>query len=305
MLKHFEDIAEAVKKLPGMTGMAVAGAADSTVLEACLQAYDEGLADPIFVGDADQIRSLLREMGRDAEKFAVVHSEKQEEGAKAVQLVREGKASVLMKGMTETRDILKPVVNKENGLSAGALMSHVGLFDRVPGTDHFIVQTDGGMLLYPTLEEKKDIIRNAVDALHRLGIERPKVAVLAAVEKVNPKMKETVDAAELVRMNLEGEITGCDVIGPISYDLAMSRSIAQHKKYDCPWCGDFDVLVVPDIVAGNILGKCWTVTAGALLGGIVVGASAPIVLTSRGSSAEEKFYSIALAVLVARGGENV
>jgi phosphate butyryltransferase len=180
-------------------------------------------------------------------------------------------------------------------------MSHVGFFDRVPGTDHFIIQTDGGMLLYPTLEEKKAIIENAVSALHAIGNECPKVAVLAAVETVNPKMTETVDAAALKKMNQDGEITGCVVEGPISYDLAMSMEIAEHKRYDCPYCGDFDVLVVPTIAAGNIIGKCWTVTCRALLGGIVVGAKAPIVLTSRGSTAEEKFYSIAVAVLVAEG----
>lgn len=301
MYKHFEEIAEAAKKLTVKGKMAVAGAADKAVLESVLDAFDGGIAVPVLVGEKDDISSLLRELGRDPGDFEIVQASSGEEGLKAVELVRDGRASVLMKGMIETRDILKPVVNKENGLRTGSVMSHVGFFDRVPGTDHFIIQTDGGMLLYPTLEEKKAIIENAVSALHAIGNECPKVAVLAAVETVNPKMTETVDAAALKKMNQDGEITGCVVEGPISYDLAMSMEIAGHKRYDCPYCGDFDVLVVPTIAAGNIIGKCWTVTCRALLGGIVVGAKAPIVLTSRGSTAEEKFYSIAVAVLVAEG----
>lgn len=302
MFRHFEEIAESAKQLPTKARMAVAGAADEAVLESVLDALDGGIAEPVLVGEKEQISSLLIKLGRDPRQFDIVQASNGEEGQKAVELVRDGKASVLMKGMIETRDILKPVVNKENGLRTGSVMSHVGFFDRVPGTDHFIIQTDGGMLLYPTLEEKKAIIENAVSALHALGNECPKVAVLAAVETVNPKMQETVDADTLKQLNRAREITGCMIEGPISYDLAMSRSIAEKKHFDCPYCGDFDILVVPNIAAGNILGKCWTITCNALLGGIVVGAKAPIVLTSRGSSAEEKFYSIAVAVLVADGG---
>ncbi len=302
MFRHFEEIAEAAKQLPVRARMAVAGAADRAVLESCIEALDGGIVTPVLVGNRESISSILRDLGRDPGDFEIAEAAAGEEGSKAVELVRDGRASVLMKGMIETRDLLKPVVNRETGLRTGAVMSHVGFFDRVPGTDHFIIQTDGGMLLYPTLEEKKAIIENAVSALHAIGHECPKVAVLSAVETVNPKMVETVDAQALKQMNLDGEITGCIVEGPISYDLAMSSEIASHKHYDCPYCGDFDILVVPNIAAGNILGKCWTITCGALLGGIVVGAKAPIVLTSRGSTAEEKFYSIAVAVLVAEGG---
>ncbi len=303
MFKHFEEIAEAAKNLPSKGRMAVAGAADRAVLESALEALDGGIVTPVLVGDTDEISGILRDLGRDPAELEIIHAAQGEEGQKAVELVRDGKASVLMKGMIETRDILRPVVNKENGLRTGSVMSHVGFFDRVPGTDHFIIQTDGGMLLYPSLEEKKAIIENAVSALHAIGNECPKVAVLSAVEVVNPKMTEAVDADALKQMNRSGEIAGCIVEGPISYDLAMSSDIAAHKHYDCPYCGDFDVLVVPNIAAGNILGKCWTITCGALLGGIVVGAKAPIVLTSRGSSAQEKFYSIAVAVMVAEGGK--
>lgn len=303
MYKHFEEIAEAAKHLPVKGRIAVAGAADKAVLESVMEAFDSGIAVPVLVGEKEEISSLLAGLGRNPDEFEIVHASKGEEGPKAVELVREGKASVLMKGMIETSELLRPVVNQETGLRTGSVMSHVGFFDRVPGTDHFIIQTDGGMLLYPDLKEKKAIIENAVSALHAIGNECPKVAVLCAVETVNPKMTETVDADALKQMNLSGDISGCIIEGPISYDLAMSRDIAEKKHYDCPFCGDFDILVVPTIAAGNIIGKCWTVTCGALLGGIVVGAKAPIVLTSRGSSAQEKFFSIAVAVLVAEGGK--
>ncbi len=303
MYKHFEEIAEAARSLSVRGRIAVAGAADEAVLTSVLEARDKGVADPVLVGEAGDISSLLRRIGKDPGDFEIVQASRGEEGCKAVELVRNGDASVLMKGMIETSELLRPVVNRETGLRTGSVMSHVGFFDRVPGTDHFIIQTDGGMLLYPDLEEKKAIIENAVSALHAIGNDCPKVAVLSAVETVNPKMTETVDAAALKQMNLTGEITGCIIEGPISYDLAMSREIAEIKHYDCPYCGDFDILVVPTIAAGNLIGKCWTVTCGALLGGIVVGAKAPIVLTSRGSSAQEKFYSIAVAALVAGGGK--
>ncbi len=303
MYKHFEEIAEAARSLSVRGRIAVAGAADEAVLTSVLEARDKGVADPVLVGEAGDISSLLRRIGKDPGDFEIVQASRGEEGCKAVELVRNGDASVLMKGMIETSELLRPVVNRETGLRTGSVMSHVGFFDRVPGTDHFIIQTDGGMLLYPDLEEKKAIIENAVSALHAIGNDCPKVAVLSAVETVNPKMTETVDAAALKQMNLSGEITGCIIEGPISYDLAMSREIAEIKHYDCPYCGDFDILVVPTIAAGNLIGKCWTVTCGALLGGIVVGAKAPIVLTSRGSSAQEKFYSIAVAALVAGGGK--
>lgn len=303
MYKHFEEIAEAAKQLPVKGRIAVAGAADKAVLESVMEAFDSGITVPVLVGENEEISSLLYDLGRAPGEFEIVQASRGEEGSKAVELVREGKASVLMKGMIETSELLRPVVNRETGLRTGSVMSHVGFFDRVPGTDHFIIQTDGGMLLYPDLKEKKAIIENAVSALHAIGNECPKVAVLCAVETVNPKMTETVDADALKQMNLSGDISGCIIEGPISYDLAMSREIAEKKHYDCPYCGDFDILVVPTIAAGNIIGKCWTVTCGALLGGIVVGAKAPIVLTSRGSSAQEKFFSIAVAVLVAEGGK--
>jgi len=199
-----------------------------------------------------------------------------------------------MKGRMQTADLLRQVVNKETGLQVGKIMSHVGLF-QVPNYHKVVVLTDGGMLLQPDLEQKVKIINNAVDVLHALGYEDPKVAVMCGAEVLNKKAQESVDAAALKEMNVNGEITGCTVEGPISYDIALSKEIAEFKKFDSPVAGEADAMIMPCMAAGNMLGKSWTVSSNGMMAGIIVGAKVPIVLTSRGSSAEEKFYSIVLA----------
>jgi phosphate butyryltransferase len=204
-----------------------------------------------------------------------------------------------MKGRMETSDLLRQVVNKETGLQCGKIMSHVGLF-QVPKYHKVVVLSDGGMLLAPDLEQKVKIINNAVEVLHALGYDDPKVAVMCGAEVLNKKAVESVDAAELKEMNKRGEITGCTVEGPISYDIALSKEIAEFKKFDSPVAGEADVMIMPSMAAGNLVGKSWTVSGGGMMAGIIVGAKAPIVLVSRGSSAEEKFYSIALAAAASK-----
>lgn len=304
MYTNFESIVKALQGKTEKRIMAVAGADDSHILEAVVRARAEGLTDAILIGNAARITELLREIKQDETQYELISCDSPQEcGRIAVQIVKEGKANFLMKGLIDTKDLLKPVVQKENGLTTGRIMSHVGL-NELPSYHKLIVNTDGGMLVYPTVEQKKDIIINAVRMLQMLGCECPKVAVLAGVEKVNPKMLETVDAAELKLMNQKGEIEGCIVEGPISYDLAMSAENAKIKNFDCPYCGDFDVLVAPNLVCGNILGKSWYMQAGGKMAGIIVGAKVPIVLTSRGATSEEKYLSIALAALTApKGGE--
>ncbi|MBQ1520781.1 MAG: phosphate butyryltransferase, partial [Clostridia bacterium] len=164
----------------------------------------------------------------------------------------------------------------------------------VPGYHKLMCVTDGGMCTYPDLEKKIKIVTNAVEFFHKLGYEKPNVAALCAIETINPKMQETVDAAELKRMSIEGELPSCYVEGPISYDLAMVPELSAIKGYDCPCAGDFDILLVPEIVVGNVLGKALVYTAGGRMAGLIMGCKVPIVLASRGSSAEEKYYSLAL-----------
>ena len=203
-----------------------------------------------------------------------------------------------MKGKLDTSVILKAVVNKENGLGQGRTMSHFTMFE-VPTYHKIMVPVDGGMVTYPTLEQKKDIINNTVETLVSMGYTCPKVGVLACVEKLNPKMPETVEANELKEMNKRGEIKNCIVEGPISYDCAVSKEIADFKGFDSPVAGDVDILVAPNIHAGNIMGKMLACTCNARMAGFIVGAKCPIVLTSRGSSAQEKYLSIVVSAAAA------
>lgn len=299
MFRNFDEVVAAVKQRETERTVAIAGAHDAPVIEAALRAQQQGIAVPIFVGNAGKIKDILRSFDRSPSDYNIVDSEENREAQAAVNLVKDGSANVLMKGLIETRDMLHPVVAKENNLRTGKLMSHVVFFSNVPNYHKLLVASDGGMVMYPTLEEKVGIIENAVEAMRKMGYKQPRVAALAAIEKVNPRMRATVEAAELKRMNREGLIQHCIVEGPLSYDVAMDKAIAHHKGVDCEYCGDFDALIVPDIDSGNILGKCLIVTAKAEMGGVIMGAKVPIVLTSRGSSAEEKFFSIAVASLMA------
>ena len=187
--------------------------------------------------------------------------------------------------------MLKGVVNKENGIKARDTLSNVALLD-IPAYHKVVGLTDGGMVMYPTLEQKKDIIDNAVEVYKALGYDNPKVAVLCAVETLNPKMPETVDAAELKKMNQEGIIKGCVVEGPISFDLAVDPEAAKIKGYESPVAGDADIIIMPDISAGNLTSKALTVLGGAMMAGIVMGAKCPIALNSRSAAFEEKYYSL-------------
>ena len=294
----FQQILEAVSKNPRKSRVAVAGAGNDHVLESVFQAEELGLVTPVLIGDEDRIRTLTREMGKDPDHYRIIASGAGEEcGQAAVDLIREGEADYIMKGLLETREVLKPLVNKANGLHTGRTMSHMA-FDEVPGFRKLVILTDGGMIPHPTLEEKRDIIINAVSVLRSMGYERPKVAILCGVEKVNPKMPETVDAEALVGMARDGVIRDCDIAGPISYDLVVDKESARIKGFDPELSGEFDILVPPSLAAGNILNKCLTLTAGGKMAGLVVGAKVPVVVTSRGSSSEEKLLSLAVASLV-------
>lgn len=295
MPKNFEELLEGLKSRSERRRVAVAAANDAHTLEAVFRAEREGIVAPLLVGDRNTILAIAQELGHPVSDEQIYDCPDDQVASElAVRLVREGKADFLMKGKTDTKVVLKAVVNKEHGLGLGRTMSHFTIL-QIPGYHKLLAAVDGGMVPYPTLEQKKDIICNTVQTMRALGCECPKVGVLACVEKVNPKMPETIEARELRDMNRRGEITDCIVEGPISYDCAMSREIADFKGFESPVPGDVDILVAPNIHAGNIMGKIFTVTCGAKMAGFVVGASCPIVVTSRGSSAEEKYLSIAVS----------
>ena len=294
---NFDELIAKVKGAPSKKIMAVACANDEHTLEAVVNARREGIIEPILVGEKkiiDEILGELNEVIPEENIIDVPADDLQQACEKAVKLVSEGKADFLMKGKVDTKIILKEVVNKEYGLGQGRLMSHFTMFE-VPTYHKVILPVDGGMVTYPDLQQKKEIIQNTVDTLCAMGYDCPKVGVLACVEKVNPKMPESVDAAELQAMNERGEITNCIVEGPIQYDCVMRKDLAEFKGLNSRVAGDPDVLVAPNIHAGNIMGKMYAISCGAKMAGFIVGAKCPIVMVSRSSTAEEKYLSIVVS----------
>ena len=270
--------------------------ADEAAIGGAIEAEKLGLAWPIFVGHESEIKEELKKLGVDKDYEIIGVDEDSKAAEKVVELVREGNADFILKGHIETAVLMRAVVDKEKGLRTDKLMTHMS-FEQMPTYHKLITITDGGMCMYPDVEQKQKIIENAVEIYRNLGYERPKVAVLSAVERVNPKMQSTVDAAELKRRNQKGIIKNCLVEGPISFDLAYKKGAAEIKGFESEVAGDPDILLVPDIQAGNILDKSFNFAGGGKMAGFIVGAKCLIVLTSRSASAEEKYYSIAMAAL--------
>jgi phosphate butyryltransferase len=298
-VKTIAEVVEAARK-SGRKRIAVAAAQEASALEAVVDAWMNGLADPILVGDLAAIDALGAELGLDLSRFERSQARDPAAAAvEAVRLVRSGEADVLMKGLVDTSALLKAALNKESGLHAGSLVSHVAVMEAA-SYHKLLFVTDAAINIAPDLAAKLDIIANAVRAARALGVGMPKVALLAAVEKVNEKMPCTVEAAVISQMCRRGQLGGCLVDGPLALDNAISAESARIKKIDSEVAGDADILVAPGIEAGNILYKCLLDLGGAKGAGIVMGAAAPIVLTSRADSGETKLASIAFAALASR-----
>lgn len=305
MNRTFDDLISKVTEIP-MKKVAVAVAQDSAVLEAVKAAKERKIADAILVGDENKIKEIAADMKIDVSDFEIIHVEDMLEAARtAVKLVHDGKADMYMKGLIDTKNFLKSVLDKEVGLRTGRPLSHVCVFD-VQGIDHLLFLTDVAFIPYPTLEDKVNIINNTLEITKACGIPNPKIAPLAAVEVVNPKMPVTVEAAELTKMNQEGKITGCIVDGPLSLDLAIDPEAAKHKgATDRPIQGDADILLFPDIHAGNLVYKALVHTAVVKNGNILTGTKAPVILTSRSDTFDTKVNSIALGSVVAESMKNM
>ncbi len=294
MIKNFEQLKAMLKAMPVKRKVAVVPAQDEHTLEAISHAYKDGMVEPVLIGDEPKIREILAQIGTDADKMTIIHVEDPVEAIqKAADMARDGEVDCIMKGKTGTGALMKVLVNRERGIRKNDTMSLLAFMES-PNYHKVFAITDVGLLTYPSKEQKKAAIQNAVEAFHALGVEQPKVAILAAVEKVNPKMKETVEAAEIK----EEGVDGCIIEGPISYDLAMDPASAPIKGYVSPVAGDADLLVVPDIVSGNIAAKTITVIGGGRTGGVVLGAKVPVLLVSRAASADDKYMSIVIAALV-------
>ncbi|MBU5438543.1 phosphate butyryltransferase [Tissierella sp. MSJ-40] len=298
MAKTFKDLLVLAQN-KGPKKIAVAVAQDKEVLAAVKEAEELKIIKPILVGDKEKIIAIAKEVNVDLNNVEIIHEEDGEKACRiATELVSSGKANVLMKGLIDTSVIMKQVLDSEIGLRTGKVISHVAVFDVETYHKIFLV-TDAAMNISPDLNQKKEIIENAVGLARSLDIENPKVAILAAKEKVSPKMEATVHAKELVDMNKKGEITDCIIGGPFALDNAISKEAALHKGIDSEIAGDADILLAPDIDAGNVLYKSLTYLAKAKNAGIIVGTKSPIVLTSRADNEEAKLYSIALGVLMA------
>jgi phosphate butyryltransferase len=302
MITTFEELLQ-IARARGPKKVAVACAQDEDVLLAIHDAYQKGIVEAVLVGDVEAIETIAAEHHIDLEPFEMIDiKDLAEASLKAVSMVSSGEAQMVMKGLVDTSVILKAVLNKEVGLRTGNALSHVAVFS-VPSYHKLLMVTDAAMNIAPDVNTKKEIIENALQVAKALDIELPKVGVICAKEKVEPKMQATVDAAELVRMNEAGDIKGCIVGGPFGLDNAISKEAAKLKKITHPAAGDCDILLCPTIEAGNVLYKALGFLAQAASAGVIVGAKAPIILTSRADDEETKLNSIALAVLMAAAQE--
>lgn len=297
MIRRFDDLL-AVAQAEGPRTVVAVGAHQDTVLEALEAAQKRGIANGILIGDEPKIHSIASQQGIDISGMEVVHELDMDDASrKAMMLIKEGRAQIAMKGRVDTATFLHAALDKEFGLRTGALLSHVAVFE-IKAFDRLLLISDAGVIIAPTLEQKADIIRNAVYVAHKLGIEQPRVAVLASNELVNPKMPANIEAAALAKMADRGQITGALIDGPLALDNAISSDAADMKGIASPVAGRADILIPPDIEAGNLMAKAIIYFAQAVMAGVVVGAKAPLILPSRSDPYEAKLNSVALGVVM-------
>lgn len=292
-VKTFEELA--LKK--GKKRIAIPAAQDDLTLPAVKRVIDENLGEPIFIGIKDEIIKICKNIGLDYSKYRFIEESDYTKCAEiAVKLIKAGEADVLMRGILDSTYYLKAMLNKENGIKNAPLISQMGFLD-MKSYHKVFAYTDSGINIAPTLEQKKLMIENAVEVLHKLGIAMPKVAAISAIEKVNEKIPSSVDAAKLKEMNQRGEITGCVIDGPLAMDLAISKQSCEHKGLKNPAvCGDADLVLLPDIVSANVFYKTTTFLAGAIGASIICGTSAPVAFPSRSDSIDTKYYSLVCAI---------
>lgn len=290
MIKSFSELLDSARA-KGIKKVAVAVAQDRVVIEALRLSRKQGIADCVLIGDARKIMEL------GGGGFEIIDIKDEYECVlKASTLIKEKKADMVMKGYLPTPVFLKAILEREKGLRTDRTLSHCAVLE-LDSYSKLLLVTDGGMCLRPDLNTKLDIVKNAIDLARSLHIEEPKVAILASVEKVDPKLEETVHAAEIKKLWEKGEIVGAVIDGPLALDLAVSKEAALRKNIDSPVAGDADILVVPDVPTGNIFAKGLIYLAGARAGGLVLGASCPVVLLSRADTPPTKLNSIALGVI--------
>ncbi len=296
-IKSFSQLLDQVKKKKRKT-LAICCAEGKEIIQAAKTAENEGILNFILIGNKDKIEKIFKDEGIDPGKAQIVDEKNPELTPQvAVNLVKEKKADMLMKGKVSTAGLLKAVLDKEKGLRAGKLLSHVAVVE-VKKYPKLMLVTDGGMNIRPDVIKKVEILKNAIEVAKKLGIKKPKAACLTAVETVNPDMPETIDASVITKMAEREDIKDVIVDGPLAFDVAIDKKSAQIKGIDSIIAGDTDIFLVPDIASGNIMVKALIYLADAKVGGIVVGGGAPIVLLSRSDTARMKLYSMALGAAI-------
>lgn len=296
MLKHISDFYKKINEQKTVKRLVLASAADEHSLDAVFKAAEKGIIEPVLAGNKSKITEICKAKNYALSGVEIIDIKDNTKAVKeSVKLIKAGRADILMKGYTSTATLLKAVLNDEYGLKDAPLLSHFALFE-LPNYHKLIGITDVAMNIAPSLKEKTGIISNAVNYMHKIGYKKPKVAVIAAVELVNEKMPATVDAAILSKMAQRNQIRECLIDGPLAFDNAMSKESALHKGIISEVAGDVDLLVMPNIEAGNVLYKSFAF-GGAKLAAVILGASVPIVLTSRSDSEESKLNSIILAAV--------
>lgn len=298
MIRTIEELINTAKQIKTKP-LVVACADDAHVLEAVELARKDDIIDPILVGDKEAILKIMKELNIDQNHYKIIdEKDKEKASLEAVKLVHNEKEAILMKGLVDTSIILKAALNKEFGLRTENRISHVSVMESA-NYHKLLLMSDGAMNIAPTVDEKRQIIENSVKIAHALGNERPNVAIIGAVEKINPQMEATLDARDLKKMNEDGIIKNCVVSGPFAIDNAINKEAALHKGIDDPAAGEADILIMPRIEAGNVFYKTMMFLANAKSASVIAGAQKPIVLTSRADSTMSKYYSIALSALVA------
>ncbi|HEY3624978.1 MAG TPA: bifunctional enoyl-CoA hydratase/phosphate acetyltransferase [Terracidiphilus sp.] len=293
----FHQFLERCANLPAIT-TAVVWPQSDVALRGTVEAAAEGLIEPTLIGDERLLKGLAARMGVDISAFPILQADTESQAAeRGVQMCRSGIAQAMMKGSLHTDELMKAAMARDTGLRTARRISHVFIMD-TPAYARTLLITDAAINIAPELEDKVHIVQNAIDLAHALGIQEPKVALLSAVETVNPKIQSTLDAAALCKMADRGQITGGVLDGPLAFDTAVSKKAAEIKKLVSPVTGQADILVVPDLESGNMLAKQLEYLGGAQLAGIVLGARVPTILTSRADSAETRLTSCAVAVLL-------
>ena len=293
-LKNFDEIVEKAKKSGVRNRVVIAGADAENILLGAFEAQDDGFATPVLVGPGLKIVQMLEKLGLKDKTYRLVETTPDQDVTQvAIDLINRGEGDVLMRGNTQTREFLIPLLEKENGLRTNKLLTHIDLVS-MPEYHKLIAIGDVTVTIEPNLNQKRAIIGNMVGALKALGYENPNIALLALVEETSFHMKDTIEAHELVQEHKRRPIADCSLVGPISYDLILSKEAARLKGYDNPLCGEFDGIIAPSLLAGNLIVKCWQMHAHARTCGVIVGAKIPVAITSRSDDKDVSYLSLAL-----------